>query len=124
MSLSYVEILLLVSGLATCSALLQFLAPAKFTATLFDLELSPAAMMMSRHWSLLCFLLGAFLICAIYIPAWVAPAMLIAGIEKLFFASFLIFSAQPMSPARWGFALSDYLFVVLFAHYLLTHSII
>lgn len=118
MSFGYVEILLLVSGLATCSAILQFIAPRKFTATLFDIEATPATMMLSRHWALLSFLIGSFLISAIFNPSWVLPAMLIAGIEKGFFASFLLFTRQPMNAARWGFALSDYLFVALFAHWL------
>lgn len=116
---SYVNILLLVSGLATCSAILQFLAPAKFTQKLFDVDISqPGVVMLSRHWSLLASLVGCLLLSGIVWPVMIPAAMLIAGIEKLVFASLLLFSGVPRSPVRWGFALSDFLFVILFILYL------
>lgn len=116
---SYVNILLLVSGIATCTALLQFLAPAKFTQTLFEVDISqPGVLMMSRHWSLLAFLVGCLLLSGIAWPVMIPAAMLVAGIEKTVFASLLLFSGAPRSAARWGFALSDYLFALLFFIYL------
>jgi hypothetical protein len=119
---SYVNVLLLVSGLATCSAILQFLAPARLTQKLFDVDVTqPAVLMLSRHWSLLAFLIGCLLLSGIVYPMMIPAAMIIAGTEKVVFAALLLFSGAKRTPVRWGFAVSDALFAVLFALYLSTH---
>jgi hypothetical protein len=114
-----IELILLLTGLATSGALLMFLAPHTMMKLLFDQELSDSvSRLIARHWGLLIFLVGLLLICAAYHAEIRVPTLIIAIVEKIAFA--LGVSILPLRRYRRAFvvALGDASMAAVYLIYL------
>jgi hypothetical protein len=88
-----IELILLLTGLATSGALVMFLAPATTMKMLFGKASSDSiSILITRHWGLLIFLVGALLIYAAYRTEIRVPALIVAIVEKAAFALAVIIS--------------------------------
>ena len=82
-----IELILLLTGLATSSALALFLAPVTMMKILFGQATSETiSLLIARHWGLLIFLVGALLVYAAYHPEIRLPTLMVALVEKVAFA--------------------------------------
>jgi hypothetical protein len=103
-----IELILLLTGLATSGALLMFLAPATTMKILFGKESSDTlSLLIARHWGLLVFLIGILLIYAAYHPEIRVPTLIVAIVEKVAFSLCVLIS--PLRGYRTTFvvALAD-----------------
>jgi hypothetical protein len=107
MSNDLCRLIMLIVGLLTAGSFVFFLAPGRFAASVLGRdELSPALLLLTRHWAFLVFLIGAFLISAAFIPAWRLPALAITFLEKISFA-ILVFLVPFKNPRARLAALGD-----------------
>src|SRR6266478_1280956 len=82
-----IELTLLITGLATASALGLFLAPVAMMKMLFGQASSDAlSLLIARHWGLLVCLVGALLTYAAYHAEIRVPTLIVAIVEKAAFA--------------------------------------
>jgi len=112
---THIQAILLATGLATMGGIAAFVAPRGVLKLVFGVETpQDVALLLTRHWGLLIFLVGALLVFAAYRPDLQVPAMAIAGVEKIVFAG-LVFSGhlKRTTLARMMAAL-DTAFVVLY----------
>ena len=80
---AHIELILIVTGVLTAMALLQFVAPALVLRVVFgEAPTNDVGLAVARHWGLLIFLVGALLIYAAFHPSVRSPAMIVAVIEK------------------------------------------
>jgi hypothetical protein len=78
-----IELILLITGLATAGAVVLFLAPVPIMKLLFGQVPSDAlSLLIARHWGLLVGLVGALLIYAAYHAEVRVPTMVVAIVEK------------------------------------------
>ncbi len=116
----YIQLILLVSGVATMGAGVQFLAPRLILRLLYEVEPSePTILLLARHWGLLIFLVGALLVYSAYDPSTRDPVLVVASLEKIVFAGFIF-----LGPVRKTFvgafvAAGDTSFVLLYLMYFL-----
>ena len=97
-----IELILLLTGVATCGAIVMCLAPAFTMKLMFGQAPSNAiSLLIARHWGLLIFLVGALLVYAASHAEIRRPALIIAGIEKAAFA-FSVF-LSPLRQYRMAF---------------------
>ena len=90
---SQIELILLLTGLATAGALVLFLAPVTMMKVLFGQAPADAlSLLIARHWGLLVCLVGALLIYAAYHAEIRAPALIVAIVEKAAFALGMLIS--------------------------------
>jgi hypothetical protein len=83
----YVEPILLLTGLLTAGALSLLLAPGTLLKSLFGHQpADPLGVLIARQWGLLVFLVGALLVWAAYHSEVRDTALIIAAVEKVFFA--------------------------------------
>lgn len=76
-------IVLWVTGVATMTPILQFVAPRPVLARLYQIELTDeAGVLFARHWGLLAAAVGGLLIYAAGHPAAREPIVLAAAVEK------------------------------------------
>jgi hypothetical protein len=119
MLVSHIELILLLTGLATSGALVMCLAPTLALKTLFGKASSDAvSLLIARHWGLLIFLVGALLIYAAYHAEIRVSALVLASAEKTAFA--LGVFASPLRRCRMAFvaALADAGMAALYLIYL------
>ena len=84
---AHIELILLLTGLATAGAALLFLAPVTMMKMLFGQAPSDAlSLLIARHWGLLVCLVGALLIYAAYHAEIRVPTLIVAIVEKAAFA--------------------------------------
>jgi hypothetical protein len=103
-----IELILLVTGLATAGALVLCLAPVPTMKMLFGEAPSDAlSILIVRHWGLLVCLVGALLIYAAYHAEIRVPTLLVAIVEKAAFAIGIFMSPFRRRPAVLGMALAD-----------------
>jgi hypothetical protein len=110
-----IELILMLTGLATSGALVMFLAPAMTMKMLFGQASSDSiSILIARHWGLLIFLVGALLIYAAYRAEIRAPALIVAIVEKTVFARAVLFS--PLRRYRPAFivALADAIIAMVY----------
>jgi len=80
---AHIELILIVTGVLTAMALLQFVAPALVLRVVFgEAPTNDVGLAVARHWGLLIFLVGSLLIYAAFHPSVRSPAMIVAVIEK------------------------------------------
>src|SRR5207248_6326083 len=95
-----IELILLLTGLATAGALALFLAPVTMMKLLFGQTPSDAlGLVIARHWGLLVCLVGALLIYAAYHAEIRVPTLIVAITEKAAFALCMFispFRGRPM----------------------------
>ena len=114
-----IELILLVTGLATAGAFVLFLAPVTMMKVLFGQAPSDASsLFIARHWGLLVALVGALLIYAAYHAEVRAPALIVAIVEKLVFALGMFFSPFRRRPTVLVMALADAGMAAVYVMYL------
>jgi hypothetical protein len=103
-----IELILLITGLATAGALVLFLAPVTMMKMLFGQAPDDAlSLLIARHWGLLVCLVGALLIYAAYHAEIRIPALIVAIVEKAAFALGMFISPFRRRPAVLVMALAD-----------------
>ena len=115
-----IELILLITGLATAGALLLFLAPVTLMKILFGQAPADAlSLLIARHWGLLVFLIGALLIYAAYHVEVRVPALIVAIAEKVAFAFGMFISPFRSRPAVLVMALADAGMAAMYITYLI-----
>ena len=85
---AHIQLIMVIIGLMTMGSLFFFLAPGVLGKRLLGMtEISPGLILLARHWAFLVFLLGVFLVYAAFDPPCRLPALLMASLEKIAFAS-------------------------------------
>jgi hypothetical protein len=116
---AHIQLILLITGLATASALAVFLAPVATMKMLFGQAPSdPISLAIARHWGLLIFCFGALLVYAAYHPEVRMPTLVLASLEKIVLAIGVLTSSLRRRPTALIVALSDAAFAVLYVMYL------
>ncbi len=103
-----IELILLITGLATAGALVLFLAPVTMMNMLFGQAPSDAlSLLIARHWGLLVCLVGALLIYAACHAEIRVPTLIVAMVEKAAFALGMFISPFRRRPTVVVMALAD-----------------
>ncbi len=103
-----IELILLITGLATAGALVVFLAPVTMMKILFGQAPSDTlSLLIARHWGLLVALVGVLLVYAAYQAEMRVPTLIVAIVEKLAIALALFMSPFRRRPAVLAVALAD-----------------
>ena len=103
-----IELILLITGLATAGAVVLFLAPVTMMKMLFGQAPSdPRSLVIARHWGLLVCLVGALLIYAAYHAEIRVPTLIVAIVEKAAFALGMFTSPFRRCPTVLVMALAD-----------------
>jgi hypothetical protein len=114
-----IELLLLITGLATAGALVLLLAPVTMMKILFGQAPSDAlSLLIARHWGLLLGLVGASLVYAAYHAEVRVPTLIVAGAEKAAFALGVFVSPFRRRPAVLVMALADAGMAAVYVAYL------
>ena len=114
-----IELILLMTGLATAGALVVFLAPVTSLKLLYGQAPSDAlSLVIVRHWGLLIFSVGAQLIYAAYHADLRVPTMIVAIVEKVAFALGMFFSPFHRRPTVRVVTLADAGMATLYLIYL------
>jgi hypothetical protein len=118
-----IELILVLTGLATASALVLFLSPVTMMRMLFGQAPSDAlSILIVRHWGLLVGLIGTLLIYAAYHAEIRVPTLIVAIVEKAAFALGVFLSPFHRHPTVFVMALADagmaavYLIYLIYAH--------
>jgi hypothetical protein len=115
---SHIEAVLIVTGLYTAGALVQFVAPRRFLKVTFGADSDDAlTLLLAQHWALLAALVGGLLVYAAYHPVLRVPALVIATVEKLGLAGLVFFGRWPRTPAGTRLAVADIVMAVIFILY-------
>ena len=105
---AHIELILLITGLATAGALALFLAPVTMMNMLFGQAPADAlSLLIVRHWGLLVGLVGALLVYAAYHPEIRVPTLIVAIVEKAAFALGMLISPFRRRPSVLVMALAD-----------------
>ncbi len=103
-----IELILLLTGLATAGALALFLAPVTMMKVLFgQAPGDPLNVGIARHWALLIFLVGGLLVYAAYHAEIRVPTLIVAIVEKAAFALGMLTSPLRRRTAVLCMALAD-----------------
>jgi hypothetical protein len=103
-----IDLILLLTGLATSGAVVLFLAPAAMMKMLFgQAPADTLSLLIGRHWGLLVCLVGALLVFAAYHGETRVPTLIVAVVEKAAFALGVFISPFRRRPAVLGMALAD-----------------
>jgi hypothetical protein len=114
-----IEMILLITGLATAGALVLFLAPVTMMKMLFGQAPDDAlSLLIARHWWLLVCLVGALLIYAAYHAEIRVPTLIVAIVEKAAFALGMFISPFHRRPAVLVMALADAGMAAVYVMYL------
>jgi hypothetical protein len=114
-----IELILLLTGLATSGALVMFLAPTMIMRMLFGQVASDRlSILIARHWGLLIFLVGALLVYAAYHAEIRVPVLIVAIVEKLAFALLVFVSPFRLRRIAFAVALADASMAIVYAMYL------
>lgn len=113
---NHIELILVVTGIYTAAAILQFFAPRLGLAKLtFGAESSdPFTLLLAQHWGLLAGLLGGLLVYAAYHPEIRVPVMLVAALEKLALAGLILLGRWPRTALATRLAFIDAVIAVVF----------
>jgi hypothetical protein len=113
-----IEWILLFTGLATCGALLVFLAPDAMVMKLFGQPPSTALHLIARHWGLLVFLIGGLLIYSAYHAEVRVATLVVAIVEKAAFALGVFISPFRSRPPVFVMAVADACMATVYLVYL------
>ena len=103
-----IELILLITGLATAGILVVFVAPIRVMRVLFGQAPSDAlSLFIARHWGLLVCLVGALLIYAAYHPEVRVPTLIVAIVEKVALVLGVLISPFRRRPSVLAMALAD-----------------
>ena len=105
---AHIELILLITGLATAGVLVMFVAPVPVMKVLFGQAPSDAlSLFIARHWGLLVCLVGALLIYAAYHAEVRVPTLIVAIVEKAALVVGVLMSPFRQRPAVLAMALAD-----------------
>src|SRR5262249_62031523 len=105
---AHIDLILLITGLATAGVLAVFVAPVPVMKMLFGQAPSDAlSLFIARHWGLLVGLVGALLIYAAYHAEVRVPTLIVAIVEKVALVLGLLISPFRRRPAVLAVALAD-----------------
>jgi hypothetical protein len=114
-----IELILLLTGIATAGAVVLFLAPVTMTKVLFGQAPADAlSLLIARHWGLLVGLVGALMIYAAYHAETRVPTLVIAITEKAAFVLCVFFSPFRRRPTVLVMVLVDAGMAVVYILYL------
>jgi hypothetical protein len=117
---AHIEMILLITGLATTAALVVFLAPVPAMKLLFGQVPSDAlSLLIVRHWGLVVGLVGALLIYAAYHAEVRVPTLIIAIVEKVALVLGLLMSPVRQRPTVLTMALADTGMAAVYVIYLI-----
>src|SRR5262249_6670329 len=105
---AHIELILLITGVATAGVLVVFVAPVPVMKVLFGQARSDAlSLFIARHWALLVSLVGALLIYAAYRAEVRIPTLIVAIVEKVALVLGLLISPFRQRPTVLAMALAD-----------------
>lgn len=113
----HTRLILLISGVLTCTLLYAAVAPQAAVLSMFGAPLAEGALVeiVVRSWGLLIALLGAMLIYAAFRPALRPLVLSVAGLSKLFFVGLLLVLGGEFLTKTWSVIAIDGLAVLLYA---------
>ena len=115
-----IELILLITGLATAGALVLFLAPVPMMKMVFGQAPADALnLLIARHWALLVGLVGGLLVYAAYHAEIRVPTLIVAIVEKAAFALGMLISPFRRRPSVLVMALADAGMAVVYLIYLI-----
>ena len=113
-----IQLILIVFGVATLGAIVQFFAPRPMLKLMYGMETyEPTTLFLARHWGLLIFLVGALLVFSAYDSRMRDPVLVVASLEKIVFAAFIFFAPVKRTSVATVAAIGDSSFVVLYLLY-------
>ena len=116
---AHIELILIVTGAVTATALLQFIAAAPVLRMIFgEAPTDKVGLAVARHWGLLTFLIGALLIYAAFHSSVRVPVMVVAVIEKAALALGIFSSSLRSHPVAASAAAGDSLIAIIYIFYL------
>jgi hypothetical protein len=116
---AWIQLMLLITGVATAGMLALVAAPVPILKLLFGQAPSDTlGLLMARYWGLLGGLVGVLLIYAAYHAEVRVPALIVAIVEKAGFALGVFVSPFRRRPAAFGMALVDASIAGLYSLYL------
>ena len=116
---AHIELILLITGLATAGVLAVFVAPVPVMKVLFGQAPSDAlSLFIARHWGLLVGLVGALLIYAAYHAEVRVPTLIVAIVEKAALVLGVLISPFRQRPTVLAMALADAGIAAVYAMYL------
>ena len=116
---AHIELILLITGLATASVLAVFVAPSPVMKVLFgQVPPDPLSLFITRHWGLLVCLVGALLIFAAYHAEVRIPTLIVAIVEKVALVLGLLISPFRQRPTVLAMALADASMAAVYVIYL------
>jgi hypothetical protein len=105
---AHIELILLITGLATAGVLVVFVAPVPVMKVLFGQAPSDAlSLFIARHWGLLICLVGVLVIYAAYHAEVRVPTLIVAIVEKAALVLGLVISPFRQRPTVLAMALAD-----------------
>jgi hypothetical protein len=114
-----IEMILLLTGLATSGALVMFLAPATMMKLLFGKASSDTlSLLIARHWGLLIFLIGILLIHSAYHVEIRVRTLIVAIVEKVAFSFGVFVSSLRRCRTTFVVALADTCVALVYLMYL------
>jgi len=115
---AHIELILVVTGVATALAVAQLIAPLQFLRLTYgEAPVDPVSVALARHWGLLIFCVGALLIYAAFRPPIRVPIMVFAMIEKLGFAACVLGTALRKRRVAAAMAAADLLMAAVYGLY-------
>lgn len=116
---AHIELILIITGVLTAIALIQFIAPAPVLRMIFGkAPTDEVGLAVARHWGLLTFLVGALLVYAAFHPSVRVPAMVVAVIEKAVLGLGVFGTSLRTHPAAAAAATGDCLIALIYVLYL------
>jgi hypothetical protein len=116
---AHIELILLITGLATGGVLVVCVAPVPVLKALFGQAPSDAlCLFIARHWGLLVCLVGALLVYAAYHAEVRVPTLIVAIVEKVALVLGVLISPFRRRPAVLAIALADALMSAVYLMYL------
>ena len=105
---AHIDLILLITGLATAGVLVVFVAPVPVMKVLFGQAPSDAlSLFIARHWGLLVSLVGALLIYAAYHAEVRVPTLIVAIVEKAALVLGILISPFRQRPTVLALVLAD-----------------
>jgi hypothetical protein len=116
---AHIEVILLVTGLATAGVLVVFVAPVPVMKVMFGQAPSDAlSIFIARHWGLLVCLVGALLIYSAYHAEARVPTLIVALVEKVALVLGVLISPFRQRPTALVMALADAIMAAVYLVYL------
>lgn len=121
MELSYTNVMLYTTGIATAVVGILAFSPATLMDKLFKIRLTDeVAIFITRHWSLLVSIVGLLIICSVHNPAIRSTILLAAIIEKGVMVSMIVKNIKKdFTRGLRGVLLIDSVCIILYALHLI-----